>query len=526
MLSSPCSYWGGYVGSAPAANLSTNFADNKAKTANIAKLDEEGEQPYCDIAVGSGDDKTILPTFEEAINQANINKEKITLLTDAEDSEKYTRHLEGCNEIDLNGNTLTLHGQLVLDKNKCSETVVISDSKGGGKIVFDFAQINISDHMFANNASATLIIKGGTFEKKVKEGRYYGGIYVGKNDNSKLVIYDGTFNCGDYTYPFGMGQIENSGKYYNGTIEIKGGKFVNSKENRLSDYVSDPYKVITADDGTCRVVPSDKITLNYGDDNAEYLKTFEKGLLIDTNESNEDYNKWLSKMTIGEDLANVDVTLKRNFVDGKWNPLYLPYAITATADMLAAFDVAEIWDTELVDGATTLEFKTLKEGESIPSYTPFIVKPRNGSTEFTATATTIEATAKSESECSTIKQKFTFYGVLENTKLNENHGYYLDAANNAMMFATNTSKYIPPFKFYMTIQDKATGEYVVPAAQQSRVAIRIIGDETNGINSINDNREKMNDNRVFNMQGIMVGTSTMGLPKGMYVQNGRKVMVK
>lgn len=505
--------------------MTAQYADNKIKAVSIAKSDEEGEQPYYEIAVGSGDDMVIYPNFNEAINQANRNKEKITLLTDAEDSEEYFRNLEGCKEIDLNGNTLTLHGQLVLYKNKCNETVVISDSKGGGKIVFDFVQTGSSENMLANEASATLIIKGGTFEKKFKEGSYYGGIYVGDNDNSKLVIYDGTFNCGDSPFPFGMGQIEDTGIYYKGTIDIKGGKFLNCKNHRLSDYVSAPYKIFAADDGNLIVACSDKITLNYGDDTAEYLKTTEKGLLIDTNESNEDYNKWLSKVTIGEDLADVDVTLKRNFVDGKWNPLYLPYTITATADMLADFDVAEIWDTELVDGATTLEFKTLKEGESIPSYTPFIVRPRNGSTEFTATATTIEAAAKPESECSTIKQRFTFYGVLENTKPNEKHGYYLDATNNAMMYATNTNKYVLPLKFYMTIQDKATGDYVVPA-QQSRVAIRVIGDETNGINSINDNREKMNDNRVFNMQGVMVGTSTMGLPKGVYLQNGRKVLVK
>lgn len=505
--------------------MSTNFADNKAKTANIAKSDEEGKQPDSDIAVGSGDDRPIYPNFEDAIDQANRDKEKITLLTDAEDSEKYTRYLQGCKEIDLNGNTLTLHGQLALDEDKCSETVVISDSKGGGKIVFDFAEINSSDYMFANEASATLIIKGGTFEKKVKEGRYYGGIYVGKNDNSKLVIYDGTFNCGDYIYPFSMGAKDSSTKY-NGTIEIKGGKFVNNKNSNLSDYVSAPYKIIAADDDNQIVVCSDKITLNYGDDTADYLKTTEKGLLIDTNESDDDYTKWLSKMTVGEDLANVNVTLRRNFTNGKWNALYLPYAITATADMLADFDVAEIWDTELVDGATTLEFKTLKEGESIPSYTPLIVRPRNGATEFTTTATTIESTAKSESDCSTIKQKFTFYGVLENTKLNENHGYYLDAANNAMMFATNASRYITPLNFYMTVQDKATGDYVVPTTQQSRVAIRVIGDNTTGIDSIDENREKTSDNRVFSLQGIMVGTSTEGLPKGVYVRNGRKVLVK
>ena len=500
---------GGYAGSAVASNLTAQSTDNKIKAVSIAKSDEEEIPTY--IKVCDDEDGMIVNDFDDALIQANKDKTKIILLTDAKYNNKLGAYipLSGCKEIDLNGHTLTVSTNFTIKDG--SETVVISDSKGNGKIIGNIS----SNTLLYNNTNATLIIKGGTI---TPSGSYASTYYA--DSNGKLIIYDGTFELGTGRYQFSLKDGSNS------SIEIYGGKFSRT-DYTWENYVKEPYKYIQTSDGTYRVgIPTDKIALNYGDNTAEYLKTFEKGLLIDTNENDEDYTKWLSKMTVGEDLADVDVTLKRNFIDGKWNPLYLPYAITTTADMLADFDVAEIWDTELVDGATTLEFKTLKEGESIPSYTPFIVRPRNGSTEFTATATTIEATAKAESECSTIKQRFTFYGVLENTKLNENHGYYLDATNNAMMYATNTEKYVLPLKFYMTIQDKATGDYVVPAAQQSRVAIRVIGDETNGINSINDNREKMSDNRVFNMQGIMVGTSTMGLPKGVYLQNGRKVLVK
>lgn len=508
---------GGFAGNAAATSWPAPYAGSKAEAGSIAGYAENETQTSMEIQVGDDGDGKVFDDFDDALANANTNNKPIILLTDAKS--RFTNYfyinIKGCRSIDLNGHTLTVNATFSLAED--GGTVFITDSKGNGRIVGDFSS-NSSQYrslpLFRNTSSATLAIKGGTFATK---GSHPGKIYEGGNDGGKLVIYDGTFETNDQDNPFVPG---------NGSVEIYGGNFPAEGEERWNGYVCKPYKTFETGDGTLKVMPSDKVTLSYGDGTSRYLTTDERGIVIDTGESDADYTTWLSKMTIGEDLANVKVTLKRNFADGHWNALYLPYAITATADMLDDFDVAEIWDTELVDGATTIEFKTLKEGESIASYTPLIVRPRNGATELTATATTIEAAPKAECECSTIKQRFTFYGVLENTRLNENHGYYLDANSNAMAYATNTSRYVTPFKFYMTAQDKATGQYIVPTAQQSRVAIRVVGADPTGISGTSAGRGKTGDNRVFSLQGKVVGTQAAGLPKGIYIQNGRKILVK
>ena len=294
---------GGYVGSAVATNLAAQSADNRIKAASIAMSDEEEMATY--IMVCYDEEEMIVNDFDDAVYKANRDKGKIILLTDAKNTDKLGPYiyLRGCKEIDLNGHTLTISKSFMLDDG--SETVVISDSQGNGKIVG-----NTNSYMFTNDTDATLIIKGGTF---IPTG--YGATTYYADSNGKLIIYDGTFELGEIYDQFGLKDGSNS------SIEIYGGKFSKSIDGAWERYVKEPYEYIQASDGTYKVgIPTDKIALNYGDDTAEYLKTTEKGLLIDTNESNEDYTTWLSKVTIGEDLANVDVTLKRNFVNGKWNP--------------------------------------------------------------------------------------------------------------------------------------------------------------------------------------------------------------
>ena len=48
----------------------------------------------------------------------------------------------------------------------------------------------------------------------------------------------------------------------------------------------------------------------------------------------------------------------------------------------------------------------------------------------------------------------------------------------------------------------------------------------NGINSVKAVSKENADNRVFNLNGQFVGTSLTGLQKGIYIQNGKKVVVK
>ena len=51
-------------------------------------------------------------------------------------------------------------------------------------------------------------------------------------------------------------------------------------------------------------------------------------------------------------------------------------------------------------------------------------------------------------------------------------------------------------------------------------------DVTDGIADVNTEVDQTTDNRVYNINGQYVGTSLDGLQKGVYIQNGKKVIVK
>lgn len=116
-------------------------------------------------------------------------------------------------------------------------------------------------------------------------------------------------------------------------------------------------------------------------------------------------------------------------------------------------------------------------------------------------------------------QLFTFTGVLESTSIYQKYGL----KGNALRYANNKEAMLSPFKFYMTITDRKTKDEV---SESKPVSIRVIGDETNGINDLNDEATRIANDKVYTLQGTLVGTSLQGLPAGIYVQNGRKYVVK
>lgn len=70
--------------------------------------------------------------------------------------------------------------------------------------------------------------------------------------------------------------------------------------------------------------------------------------------------------------------------------------------------------------------------------------------------------------------------------------------------------------------DDATTETV----DMALVSINFNYDGTTGINEINAAGESVKNYRVYNTNGQLVGNSLNGLHKGVYVVNGKKIVVK
>ena len=79
----------------------------------------------------------------------------------------------------------------------------------------------------------------------------------------------------------------------------------------------------------------------------------------------------------------------------------------------------------------------------------------------------------------------------------------------------------------MTIQDKGTKDYIVSTSGgASKVKFCVIGeDEPTGITDMVDDAASASG-KIYNLQGVVVGNTTEGLPKGVYIKNGRKIIVK
>lgn len=213
-----------------------------------------------------------------------------------------------------------------------------------------------------------------------------------------------------------------------------------------------------------------------------------------------------------EAAENVNVTLKRTFYkDGEWNTLCLPFAV---ADAKTAFDGAELRevDTEKSNGNTIV----FKKATAIEAGKPYLIKWANTSTEavdfekkfegvtLVAAATPVEVN----------NGGISFNGFYKMTEAREL------GASVAAIGAGN--------KLFKVTKGKMKGfraAFVLPSGVQ-QAAINVVIDGTaTGIEDLVVDGVKANG-RVYNLNGQYVGNSLNGLQPGIYIQNGKKVVVK
>lgn len=288
----------------------------------------------------------------------------------------------------------------------------------------------------------------------------------------------------------------------------------------VSKYCADNYTAVPKGDGTYGIETGDVVLVS---DNS-----YQKVSAGETLEFNVDK---INKFLVNNDVAGVTVKMTKNFSTTNWAAFYVPFEIALTGDLLNNVEFAELWDTELDKNTngTTLEFIKLKTGEKLSAHAPCLIKAKSQG-EKTLEFPSVKITkAGTVSDCSTIKQKFTFYGTLENTTLLDKNGYFIDPATQMLMAVNNSTAFVSPCKFYMTIQNRSDESYVYPTTdiQQAKgFSFRVIGDdEVTGINEVDKDAAKAGI-KIYNLQGVYVGNDVHSLRRGIYVINGSKVVVK
>lgn len=240
----------------------------------------------------------------------------------------------------------------------------------------------------------------------------------------------------------------------------------------------------------------------------------------------------VNKILVPEAGVNgVNTTLTKNYTNTGWNSFFVPFDFTLTAEMLNNFEFATFYAPTLENGngSHVISYIMKKAGDKIEAFFPCLIKAKATGEQKLNVGEVDYKSIKGVTpmNCSSITELYTFHPVMENTYIAAKKGYYLNSEKNSFVYNIHPKAYIQPLRYYMTIQDKATMNYIEPAnGGASKAKFCVIGeDETTGITNIVDDAANASG-KVYNLQGVVVGNTTEGLPKGVYIKNGRKIIVK
>ena len=303
-------------------------------------------------------------------------------------------------------------------------------------------------------------------------------------------------------------------------LAIKGGKY----SSDVSKYCSSGYTTTPNADGTYTVAYFGNVVLVVYDYKSKEIVEAGQSIAIDMDEVNK---IWVSEAGV----KGVNTTLTKNYTNTGWNAFFVPFDFTLTEEMLNDFEFATLYATALENGngSPAISYKMAKAGDKIAAFYPCLIKAKATGEQKLYFGEVDYKSIKgvTPKDCSSIPELYTFHPVMENTYIAAKHGYYLNSKQNSFVYNIHPEAYIQPLRYYMTIQDRGDMSYIEPAnGGASKVKICVIGeDEPTGITDLVDEAASASG-KVYNLQGVVVGNTTEGLPKGVYIKNGRKIIVK
>lgn len=372
-----------------------------------------------------------------------------------------------------------------------------------------------------------LVVKGGIMTSKGKSNTGKWG--EGTGDPSKAAL-NFCAPYGDVTATITGGTITAEGdavlidaKPTEGktvALAIKGGKY----SSDVSKYCSSGYTTTPNADGTYTVAYFGNVVLVVYDYKTKEIAQADQSIAINMDKVNK---IWVPEAGV----KGVNTTLTKDYTNTGWNAFFVPFDFTLTEKMLKDFEFATIYSTALGNGngSPAISYKMAKAGDKIAAFFPCLIKAKATGEQKLNVGEVDYKSIKgvTPKDCSSTTELYTFYPVMENTYIAAKHGYYLNSKQNSFVYNIHPEAYIQPLRYYMTIQDRGDMSYIEPAnGGASKVKICVIGeDEPTGITDLVDEAASASG-KIYNLQGVVVGNTTEGLPKGVYIKNGRKIIVK
>ena len=302
------------------------------------------------------------------------------------------------------------------------------------------------------------------------------------------------------------------------TLAIEDGTY----SSDVSKYCSPGYTATPNADGTYSVSYFGNVVLVVYDNSNKTIVEAGGTLNIDMDQVNK---IWVPEAGV----KGVNTTLTKNYTNTGWNAFFVPFDFTLTDEMLNDFEFATLYAIALENGngSPAISYKKMKAGDKIVAFFPCLIKAKATGEQTLNVGEVDYKSNVTSKDCSSTTELYTFHPVMENTYIAAKHGYYLNSEQNSFVYNTHPEAYIQPLRYYMTIQDRGDMSYIEPAnGGASKAKICVIGeDEPTGITDLVDEAANASG-KVYNLQGVVVGNTTEGLPKGVYIKNGRKIIVK
>lgn len=219
----------------------------------------------------------------------------------------------------------------------------------------------------------------------------------------------------------------------------------------------------------------------------------------------------LNEVTINEFVAqsNVDVQLKRSLTPAQWNTFCVPFTISA--DVIAEkFGAGTLVYTFGSMNGNVMNFAA---ATTIEAGKPYIVKPTNEVVDPTFTGVNIVASDPVKLGADGFFMQGTYGAKTDLTT---------DGTN---LFLGDGNKFYKPSGTTTAKMKGMRAFFIVPQGTNFAALRANIDGATTSIDELTTVVEQPTDNRIYNLQGQFVGTSFEGL-HGVYVQNGKKVLVK
>jgi hypothetical protein len=208
--------------------------------------------------------------------------------------------------------------------------------------------------------------------------------------------------------------------------------------------------------------------------------------------------------------------------DDAWNTFCVPFPISAEKVTALGMTVKQLSRTSFSNGTLTLNFADVTTG--IAAGTPYLVRVASD-LDFTADgnefegvsqdwATTHPVTPGTEG----VDDWVTFVPVLTPTLISDNTKLYLGGAKT--LYYPSSSVNVKGFRAYFQLNKGLTaGE----PSSTARAFVLNLGEEETGIESLTPDPSPKGEGSIYTLDGRKVQNASR---KGVYIKNGRKVVIK